>query len=520
MDNSLYSNTNGKNTLDSEGGYWNNLGFVFIGQDFRGKHGSNGSYSFFRTAGNDSLDTIVWMMNQTWSNQYATIVGVSADALNQYADIIGATQSGGTEEDFIYWNGILNHIRSGYLELGDGLGKNTVYQNGALRTCLIEGWLTTIFEPEYIPTIWENEAFSSYWYPLAGNWTEWDEYHPNEAQWSVANLSLINLAGWYDIFGNNQIATVIAVNNTADIEAKGNQILVVDPGGHCEEGGEIFWGNRSFGVKEMDKYAPIVFNASVEAAIKGEFFNVHDYVPFNVLFYMLGSGKGIGNYWVAAESFPPSTSLHYYLSDGFTLTTDTPNFDKHSASYLYDPTHPVITRGGNNLLCQPCGPWDQTNIEKNRTDILTWKSPPLSNQISLVGKIIVNLFVSSDRIDTDFTAKILDIYDGKMMLVQDGILRMRWRNGDYATKKAPDMIKDNIYMIAIDVGYMSYIFAKGHEIGISISSSNYPRFSVNYNNGELIIDDPSRNPKIANNTIHFGEQYPSMIIFPIIDMDW
>lgn len=119
---------------------------------------------------------------------------------------------------------------------GDGLGKQTAYQDGAYRTGLISGWLDLILEPGTVHTVLENEEFNPWWYPLVGAY-DWDPTgHPNEAQWSIANFSILHSAGWYDIFSTNQIKTALNVNLTAQGNAKGNQILLVDPGGHCGGG--------------------------------------------------------------------------------------------------------------------------------------------------------------------------------------------------------------------------------------------------------------------------------------------
>eukprot|EP00483_Globobulimina_turgida_P013630 UN13656 len=105
------------------------------------------------------------------------------------------------------------------------------------------------------------------------------------------------------------------------------------------------------------------------------------------------------------------------------------------------------------------------------------------------------------------------------MLVQDGILRMRWRNGPYQTSVAPEMKNREVYEIVVEIGWMAYIFNGGHQVSLSISSSNSARFSVNYNNGNFAIKG-GVDPVTANNTIYFGKKYPSRLVLPVVDMDW
>ena len=262
-----------------------------------------------------------------------------------------------------------------------------------------------------------------------------------------------------------------------------------------------------------------------------EDFNIHDYFPHNVWFYVLGpSIEEEGLYWIEADGFPEYTYQYYYINDNNVISTSKQT-TSNSQTYLYDPMNPVKTWGGNNLEIEPCGPQNQNVVEKGRTDVLQYNSSVITENFAIVGPIWVNLFVSSDAVDTDFVVKIIDVFpNGKRMLVQDGIYRMRWRNAqpyfpDYysfnynqATKPAL-MNKNEIYNISVQVGHMSYIFNKNHKIGLSITSSNYPRFSVNYNSGNNVIDN-STGYTTANNVIHYGGNYPSNIALPIVDLNW
>ena len=75
------------------------------------------------------------------------------------------------------------------------------------------------------------------------------------------------------------------------------------------------------------------------------------------------------------------------------------------------------------------GPYDQRSVE-NRSDVLIFTSPVLTQPYEATGSIKARLFVSSDCPDTDFTVKLTDVYpDGRSMLITDGILRMRNRKG-------------------------------------------------------------------------------------------
>jgi len=497
------------------------IGYAYMGQEERGREGSNGTYSFFRTSGNDSLDTIKWWLtNANWSNGMLAVEGISADCLSQYADLTGVTQSGywpnGNYSHFLY---LFQQILTGALALGNGMGHQTVYQGGAYRECLISGWLDSLGEPSTITTILENEPWGNYWYTLDGQW---------ENQWDLFNVSLINFAGWYDIFGNYQMETIISVNQSAAEGAQGQQLLIVDPGGHCPMGA-IYWNRDIYGWEYLLlDTIPKVFAEVFKAKQENRKFNIHDVVDWNMLYYILGPGDDSGtkgNFWVKALSFPPiiRNDSWYLAANGLLINDASSNNTDGSLSYLYNPFDPVPTWGGSNLICQPCGPQNQEIVEKGRTDILHFQSEAFTDYYVILGRIKVILFVSSDAVDTDFTAKVMDLYeDGRSMLIQDSILRMRWRginSNPFMNETAPPMAKGKIYNITIDIGYMSWIFNPGHILRISISSSNYKRFSVNYNSGLFVING-STNAVNATNTVHFGHSYPSQVVLPVVSLDW
>jgi putative CocE/NonD family hydrolase len=114
--------------------------------------------------------------------------------------------------------------------------------------------------------------------------------------------------------------------------------------------------------------------------------------------------------------------------------------------------------------------------------------------------------------DTDFTAKLTDVYpDGRSMLVTDGIVRASYRN---SVEKAELLTPGKQYVFDVDVGSTSLIFNKGHRVRVAISSSNYPRFEPNQNNGHLWPDDQDAPPIVAHQTIFLGGSEGSSIVLP------
>ena len=75
----------------------------------------------------------------------------------------------------------------------------------------------------------------------------------------------------------------------------------------------------------------------------------------------------------------------------------------------------------------PWGPMDQREVE-SRTDVLVFSSSPLKSDVEVTGEVRAVLYVATSAPDTDFTAKLVDVFpDGYARNLCDGILRLRYR---------------------------------------------------------------------------------------------
>jgi putative CocE/NonD family hydrolase len=133
----------------------------------------------------------------------------------------------------------------------------------------------------------------------------------------------------------------------------------------------------------------------------------------------------------------------------------------------------------------------------------------------------VKLWISSSAVDTDFTAKLIDVYPasadypgGFDLNVGDGIRRARFRDSLTAEKL---MQPGATYPISIQLYPTSNVFKRHHRIRVDISSSNFPRFDINPNTGEPLNDN--RQVETAINTVYHDATRPSLIILPIVRPD-
>src|SRR5574338_569508 len=352
---------------------------------------------------------------------------------------------------------------------------------------------------------------------------------PNDSAWYRGGLwhenMKINVPGlyfmsWYDVSVGPNLAEYNTVRKTADPGIRDQQYAVIAPTLHCSykrATAQTIVGERDMGDARYD-YDALTW-AWFDHFLKGEANGLLDTMP-KVRYYTMGLNK-----WQTSDSWPPrgAEQMTFFLGsngrattlngDGV-LTTKAPSKDLPD-SFSYDPKNPVPSHGGN-VCCQgnalQGGALDQREVEQ-RPDVLVYTSEPLKEGIELSGPIDVTVYLSSDRKDTDVTAKVLDVYpDGRAYNLDETIQRVRYREG---YDKPPQFMEPGkVYKVALQPMTTSNWFAPGHRIRIEVSSSNFPRFDRNLNTGGNNYDETTG--LVARNVIHHSKKYPSSITITVV----
>ena len=329
--------------------------------------------------------------------------------------------------------------------------------------------------------------------------------------------------------------------------------------GEVEFGPEALWGDKVYNQERLrwfDKW------------LKDLDTGVEKDPPVRI--FVMGGGSGCktkaghldhGGTWRNENEWPLTRAVQtiYRLGGNGELSTapatDARSNQSHSVSWTHDPDHPVPTLGGavtgfyewvklpegiNKEYVTPrarmrqivlAGPMHQRErsdtvackspypLLSERPDVMVFQTEPLLDDIEITGHIKVVLWVSSSAPDTDFTAKLLDIYpptpdwpEGFHMSLCDSILRARFRNG---FEREELMTAGEIYKITIELPPVSNLFKTGHQIRLDIASSNFPRFDINPNTGER-LGHHTHTVK-ATNSIYHDSSRPSHIVLPILD---
>ncbi len=473
-------------------------GYAAVIGEMRGTGENDGEFRFFEDDGwgelQDGADTVAWVKSQPWCNGRIGTVGGSALGMAQTL-MAGATTD-------LTCQVIEAAPANFYSEL--------FYQGGVMRRAVLHQALFVLGRPAADLTRWkEHPCFDDYWRQFDVN-----------ARIDQVNAPALHIGGWWDTFQQATLDHFVARQYHGGEGARGNQRLLMRATTHAP-----FPPGFAFNVPDYLQVftaAPPQWNRFMDHWLKGDDNGVAEEPP--VQYYVIGDDtahRGPGWEWRTANHWPPFPyePTPYYLSANATLT---PNMDIAQAGHLsftFDPDQPVPSLGGADLFGLSdgryfsWGPWDQRPVS-DRDDILRFETPPLDEPLEITGRVRLQLFISSSAVDTDFTAKLIDIYpdgDGREMLMLDSIQRVKFREG--YENPLPPLSPDDIVEVEIDLWSISLVFNRGHRIGLHISSSNYPRFEVNPNNGD---DFPgAHDPVIAQNTVHVGSQFPSVLMLPV-----
>jgi putative CocE/NonD family hydrolase len=508
-------------------------GYVVIIQDVRGRYTSEGEWYPFRHEQADGYDAVEWAAALPFCDGKVGMMGAS---------YVGATQMLAAIARPPHLTAIApNMTASNY---HDGW----TYQSGALEQWFDQNWTSQIAQNTLERLIHENTdaRVGVPTLPLANysifnfgqlpaeakltaaiapyylDWLAHADYDNYWKQWSIEEhfsdiaIPMLQVGGWYDIFNGGTLRNYMGAKAHGATEAaRTQQHLLIEIGGHAGFGRRI--GDVEFGPHAVENEYTDVILDWYDFLFKGIPNEFATDKPVK-LFVMGANEYRLEDDWPPPQAQPTKYFLHSagkansLRGDG-SLSTSAPKSEPADA-YVYDPANPAPTIGGP-LCCdaermEP-GPRDQRPVE-NREDVLIYSMGPLERDLEVTGPVTATLFVKSSAVDTDFTAKLVDVApDGFAQDLTEGILRMRYRT---SPERAGLMNPGQIYEISVDLWATANIFLKGHGLRLEVSSSNFPRFDRNLNTGEEI--KIARTSVSATNTILHDAQHPSALVLPVM----
>ncbi len=531
-------------------------GYVAVVQDTRGRYNSKGVWHMMTDDPADGFDTASWIVRQPWSNGSFGTRGTSYPGGTQHA--LAETNPPGLKA-MIPVDAVSN---AGYFGM----------RNGGAFELRFMNWIFTIGGPsgsraskdpatkaaleeagkhvrEYLLDLPIRKGTTAL--RLAPEYEEWlvlaMGHGENDAYWKQPGFGVVDqisnyedvpvylIGGWYDSWARQTTMNYMVLAKAK----KGPIKMIMGPwihGMHMRSAhGQADFGpaaaidSSAFHLRWYDRW------------LKGVENGVEREAPVKI--FVMGGGSEAktadgrhlhGGTWRDEREWPLARTrfTNYYLHGDGTLALEKSAEAESHTSYDFDPRNPVPAIGGNissgdGIMLQ--GAWDQKCGEhvwnckdslplSARRDVLVFMTPPLANDLEVTGPIEVELWASSTAVDTDFTAKLIDVHPptpdfaaGMDMILEDGVIRARFRG----SLEKPELMKPGeIYPFTIRLYPTSNLFKAGHRIRLDISSSNFPRFDVNANTGEPL--NAHRRMATATNTIYHDAAHPSHVILPII----
>ncbi|PRY39424.1 CocE/NonD family hydrolase [Umezawaea tangerina] len=513
-------------------------GYAIVVQDVRGTSRSPGTFVPHLTDGDDGVDTIAWLRAQPWCDGNIGTWGGSYMGFVQWQTAVGGP-AGLRAMAPVMTSADL--YRAPWYSPGGALSLDAVLSWGALaalgslrgtpdapEVALLREMLVRrrpLLDPlpvaerpvlrdalPWVGDVLDHPSRDGYWRDLAS--TE---------RCAAITVPALSIGGWYDVFiGETVRAYAEMRRHGGSVEAREGQRLVIGPWAHPDGADLGRFPDRSFGPAGGIEAAGVT-----EAHLRffDRWVRGRDDRPDDgkrVRLFVMGLDE-----WRDEDDWPlPDTRYtDYHLSsragantaagDG-ELGTAPPTADAHD-TYLYDPRRPVPTLGGTVLATGPgefAGPADQSPVE-GRDDVLCFTTPVLRAAVEVTGHVRLVLHVSSSALDTDFTAKLVDVHpDGRAIILCEGVRRARYR--DSPAEPTP-LRAGEVTELVVDVGVTSNAFLPGHRIRLEVSSGNFPRYDRNTNTGGAVAHDGEADLVVAVNRVFHGPAHPSRLVLPVID---
>ena len=520
-------------------------GFIVVYQDVRGRYLSEGEFVANRPListkktkndvdeSSDSYDTIEWLLNNIKSNGNVGIWGISASgfyttaatyeahpavkAISPQAPVTdwfmgddrhtnGAFHLMGSFSFLSsygkYRDSVSTKHASGFHNYGTPNGYEFYLKTGALKnfnTLHLKG----------VSLLW-NEMM------LHDNYTNyWKERNPLQHLKNV-KAAVLTVGGWFDqedLYGPLKTFAALEAANPEN-----ENLFVMGP-----------WRHGSWARTDGDSLVNISFQQKTSVFYREE-------IEFPFFMYYLKDGVNPklpkayifetgSNKWIKYSSWPPIESevkkLYFHASGKLSFNKPSYNHVEFE-EYSSNPNKPVpytseirTLRGFEFMV-------EDQRFSATRTDVITFETDTLKEDITIAGNILADLFVSSTGTDADFIVKLIDVFPdhspnkmgGYQWMVRGGIMRAKYRNS-FTVPEA--LIPNKVTEVKFDMQDASHTFRKGHKIMIHVQSSWFPYVDRNPQQFLNIYKADDEDFKKEFHRLYFSEKNPSYLELRIVN---
>ncbi|MDJ1479554.1 CocE/NonD family hydrolase [Cytophagaceae bacterium YF14B1] len=521
--------------------------YIFVYQDVRGRYMSEGNFEEMTPhkavkkskketdESTDTYDTVEWLIkNVPGNNARVGLWGISypgfyatASLPNAHPAIKAVSPQAPVTDEFIgddaYHKGAFFLMDNfSFMNYFDSPRKGTVKEYEQLSQIEMKDAYEFYLNLGPLKNI--NQQY------FKGKGKIWNEYLQNDTYneyWKARNIrthltnvkpATLVVGGWFDaedLFG--ALRTYEAIESQSP---NNKNYLVMGPWTHGSWSREDWtrYGTHDFGQNTAKYY---------REQIETPFFNffLKDKGTFTLpeaTVFETGT-----NQWKQYEAFPPKKGTVkelYFLPGGklsFEKSSEQTSFDE----YISDPSKPVpyvdgtYSRRNNEYMT------DDQRFASRRPDVLVYQTEVLTEDITLTGKLIADLFVSTTGTDADFIVKLIDVLPdntpnptpnpkgiqmaGYQQLVRAEVMRGRFRN---SFEKPEAFVSGQVSQVMYELPDVAHTFPKGHRIMIQVQSSWFPLVDRNPQKYvEHIWEAEEADFQKATHRLYHSQQYPSHI---------
>ncbi|ALS26590.1 X-Pro dipeptidyl-peptidase [Paenibacillus sp. 32O-W] len=506
-------------------------GYVVVVQDTRGRWSSEGEFRPYVHEAEDGYDTIEWAASLPYAVPKVGMYGFSYAAAVQWLAAVTRPPH-------------LTCIAPAMIGSDSYQGKT--YRNGALNLALQQSWILFVAQDTAIrlgrrDRVQELSALygdvHSFYKrlplseppesvkELAPYYLEWLRHPDRDEYWSATSLKeryeeiaipALHIGGWYDVFIDGTIENFTEIRKRgANRTAREHQYLFIEPWFHMPWSRYV--GELDFGPEAANRVDELQL-AWFGRWLKGE---EPEAGPAPVTYFRMGS-----NTWHQAGQWPPegAEDTAYYLHsssransiNGDGTLSRLPPAEEEPDTFVYHPSIAVPALGGRSGAVPdltPMGPRNQIPVEI-RNDVLIYSSEPLERDLVVEGEVRVELYASTTAENTDFVAKLVDVYpDGRSYNIAEGIVRASYRNG----LAAPEPVTPGeVIRYSISLGPTAAVFRQGHRIRLHICSSLFPTYDRNPNRVMNPGEATEADFATATQTVYHDRLYPSKLWLPVV----
>ncbi len=518
-------------------------GYIFVIQDVRGRFLSEGAFQVMRpnTAeqddpgqtdeSTDAFDSVEWLVRNvennngrvgvhglSWGGYYAAL-----SLVNAHPSIAAAVIEAPVSEGF----------------LGDDY-----HHNGALHLLYPFRWLNNVGlaertgpSAEIQPPVFQNRVDNYYSFLLGlGSlsnvnekcfrnkiqfWNDIVEHGTYDDFWKICTLgqymrnidepAVLVVGSWFD--DQNLYGTLHTYRAIEDQNPGVSCSLVMGVWNHASwwRQKKEPWGDVGLPVKETgDHYRNEILSPFFESHLKGD---GEFALPEALVFESGADERREYGYWPPTHAEPKKLFLG---GSGRLLETPPDEDGAYYSQFVSDPADPVP-----HLPADGIGGWNAAVMHSDqrfaaaREDVLVFQGDILKRDMTLVGQVEVDLFVSTTGTDADWVVKVIDVYPGDagalsgyQMLVRGDIMRGKFRN---SFEDPEPFVPGEVTRVAFALPDVNHTFLKGHRLMVQVQSSWFPMFDRNPQTFVDIYRATEADFRKAIHAVYHSKAFPSHI---------